>query len=81
MSNDGEYMLAEDAKEVVDVGEEKPRQFVMVGDPYVPFEGNDDSSPSESSKVSDSKILSSEKKGLANIFKIRHNLFRFLEVK
>ena len=60
ISNDGEYMLAEDAKKVVDVGEKKPRQFVMVGDPYVPVESNDDSDSSKSSKVSDSKILSSE---------------------
>ena len=58
ISNDGEYMLAEDAKKVVDVGEVKPRQFVMVGNPYVPVESNDDSDSSESSKVSDSKILS-----------------------
>ena len=66
LSNDGDYMLAEDAEEVVETLEEKPNQFVMVGKPYTPIEISDGVNSSESLETSDSQLFSEAKDDLIN---------------
>ncbi len=66
LSNDGDYMLAEDAEEVVETLGEKPNQFVMVGKPYTPVEISDGVNSSESLETSDSQLFSEAKDDLIN---------------
>jgi len=66
LSNDGDYMLAEDAEEVVETLGEKPNQFVMVGKPYTPVEISDGVNSSEFLETSDSQLFSEAKDDLIN---------------